>query len=334
MLGPQQTDIKDPGGWECLVHISTSSERELWGTPQVQVSCSCSFSLFLSSSYHEYRESGWQSWLPCSDWASGTWVCFGSSVACHLLGMDFVLVWVLCTSGVYFKCFKAWIGHRTWLVLASDLDLITQQLPGDRSRQVLPPSLSPHVSGCRKQPAPGRLLPGGPGGGLVNTGFSPGKPLGAVTVLLLPGPAWAMCNPGILRHVGLWASMGGEQLDTGPGAPSHFRRRVFRPNPGHRIKGHLSVPRCPALAFPNNIPLCRLPRLLQPPPRCTQPPFTASAVGLFVCHAEGRLFLFSFLSPSCTIQAHPLWGRSGALERGLGAQGRGLEHPSEFSQRG
>lgn len=251
-------------------------------------------------------------------------MCFGSSVACHLLGMDFVLVWVLCTSGVYFKCFKAWIGHRTWLVLPSDLDLITQQLIGDRSKQVLPPSFSPHVSGCRKQPAPGRLLPGGPGGGLVNTGFSPRKPLGAVTVLLLPGPAWAMCNPGILRHVGLWASVGGEQLDTGPGAPSHFRRRVFRPNPGHGIKGHLSVPQCPALAFPNNIPLCRLPRLLQPPPRCTQPPFTASAVGLFVCHAEGRLFVVLF---SLLLMHHPstpslgtVWG----TREGLGGSRQGL----------
>ena len=61
MLGPQQTDVKDPGGSECLVHIPTSSEREAWGTPQVQVSYSYSFSLFLSSAYHEYRESGWQS---------------------------------------------------------------------------------------------------------------------------------------------------------------------------------------------------------------------------------------------------------------------------------
>ena len=49
--------------------------------------------------------------------------------------------------------------------------------------------------------APRDAAPWGPRGGLVNTGFSPGNPLGAVPVPLLPGPAWPTCNPGIVRHL-------------------------------------------------------------------------------------------------------------------------------------
>lgn len=151
--------------------------------------------------------------------------------------------------------------------------------------------------------------------------------------LTCPGPV-------LPRHAGtpgvptfFWASMGWGQLDTGPGAPSHFRERVFRPNPG--IKGHLSIPRCPAPAFPNNIPLCLLPRLLQPPPLSTLPPFTASVVGLFVCRA-GFLLFFSFLSPSCTLQANPLWWhRVWDTGGGLGAEAESTpgacEHPRVFS---
>lgn len=155
--------------------------------------------------------------------------------------------------------------------------------------------------GYRKQPAPRRLLSEG------------------ATQRLLPSEdSWCSCGPSTfffllrlplptcpglvsLGHAGtpgapaaFLASMGRGQLDTGPGASSHFRKRVFRPEAG--IKGHLSIPRCPAPAFPNNIPLCRPPRLLRPPPLSTLPPFTASEVGLFVCCAECKLsvvFLFS-----------------------------------------
>lgn len=63
--------------------------------------------------------------------------------------------------------------------------------------------------------------------------------------------------------------MGWGQLDTGPVPPSHFRKRVFRPNPGCGIKGHLSVPRCPAPAFPNNVPLCGSPASRGPRPQHT-----------------------------------------------------------------
>lgn len=127
--------------------------------------------------------------------------------------------------------------------------------------------------------------------------------------------------------------MGWEQLDTGPGAPSHFRKRVFRPYPGCGIKGHLSIPWCPAPAFPNNIPLCRLPRLPQPPPLSTLPPFKASVVGLFVCRAEGRLSVVLLFSPPHAPSKQSLsgddrvWGTGGWL----GAKAESLpgawEHP-------
>ena len=145
--------------------------------------------------------------------------------------------------------------------------------------------------------------------------FLPGLPLPTCPARVPPTCTGTPRAPTCLR-----ASVSWGQLDTGPGAPSHFRKGVFRPNPGFRIKGHLSIPRCPALAFPNNIPLCRLPRLRQPPPPRTLPPFTASVVSLFVCLAECRLsvvLLFSLplmhppSKPSLGTQGLGPWKRAG-----------------------
>lgn len=103
-----------------------------------------------------------------------------------------------------------------------------------------------------------------------------------------------------------------------------FQKRVFRPNAG--IKGHLSIPRCPAPAFPNNIPLCPPARLPRPPPLSTLPPFTASVVSLFVCCAECKLFVVFFFSlPLVRPPSKPSLGALRLGRRGgLGAEAESM----------
>lgn len=134
--------------------------------------------------------------------------------------------------------------------------------------------------------------------------FLPGLPLPTCPAPSATQVRWDTQSPHLPPSL-----CGTGQLDTGPGVPSHFRKGVFRPNPGFGIKGHLSIPRCPALAFLNNIPLCPLPRLQQPPPlgHCLLSPPLWSAC-LFALQSAGFLLFFSFLSPSCSLQANPLWG--------------------------
>lgn len=64
--GPWQTNVKDPGGWDCLVWIPASPEQEKLVIPWAQVFYS--FSLFFSSSYREYWASSQQGYLLCSDY--------------------------------------------------------------------------------------------------------------------------------------------------------------------------------------------------------------------------------------------------------------------------
>lgn len=150
----------------------------------------------------------------------------------------------------------------------------------------------------------------------MRSSSSPGRPS------YLP---WATCGPGVLGHLDPLALglHGVGAAGHGACATISFQKKGFQAKPRLRDKRPSVRPSVPSPGFPEQRAFMRLPRLPRPPPAAhyllSLPLWSAC---LFAVQRAGFLLFFSFLSPSGTLQANPLWGQQGLGRwRGLGAHG-------------
>lgn len=178
------------------------------------------------------------------------------------------------------------------------------------------------------------MVPGGLRGGLVNTEERLLEPSYLPRTVCSPG-TWGAWSPppsfGPLEAGGSWTQ--------GLGTIS-FQRKGFQAKPRLRDKRPSVHPWVPSPSFPEQhsfMPAPPPPRLLRP-----RPPHTAAfhclQASVFVCRASAGFLLFSFLSPSGTLQAtlpghHRVWGPGGGLRAKAESRPGTWGPPGESCQR-